>query len=110
MWNHALSFSVLFVTRMQLTLNKSQEIIKSCMLCFSCKSLGETSLLCMLCRSLLLTERILQVLHSAARELRAIKVREASIRINCVFWCICSNSLKLCKGSTVNMQLCMYTD
>ena len=36
----------------------------------------------MLCHSWLLAERALQVLHSAARELRAIKVREAFIRIN----------------------------
>ena len=36
----------------------------------------------MVCRSWLLAERALQVLHSVARELRAIKVREASIRID----------------------------
>ena len=40
----------------------------------------EASLLSMLCRSWLLAERALQVLHSAARETRAIKVREAFIR------------------------------
>ena len=38
--------------------------------------------LSMLCQSWLLAECALQVLHSAARELRAAKVREAS---NCVF-------------------------
>ena len=42
----------------------------------------EASLLSMLCRSWLLAEHALQVLHSVARELRAIKVRVASIRIN----------------------------
>ena len=36
-------------------------------------------MLSMLCRSWLLAERALQVLHSAARETRAIKVRKASI-------------------------------
>ena len=42
----------------------------------------EASLLSMVCRSWLLAERALQVLHSVARELRTIKVREASIRID----------------------------